>query len=344
MGNGWAGLCRLGGVGDDLIASSVLPALARQFQVEVLTREPQGAVFENNPHIAKLTYLREGDLPADQLGWQHWFVKRSHEYEFFVNLSHSCETLVALVEGQTAFHWPASARRALCNRNYLEVVHDICGIDHDFRPAFYPTAAETAQASETKAKVGERVIGWCLAGTRIDKLYPGAALAIARIVKELEIPVVLFGAPGRELEMARQIMAHVARVNGSTRGLHAAITAEASKDSPAADWPIRRSLAQALACDLLIGPDTGPMWAVAMAPLPKLVLLSHASPENITKHWLNTVTLHADPRRVACWPCHRLQERPETCTPNAANNGAACISDISVDQVVVEASNLLKGA
>ena len=37
----------------------------------------------------------------------------------------------------------------------------------------------------------------------------------------------------------------------------------------------------------MIGPDTGLMWGVAMEAMPKIMLLSHASPENITKHWTN---------------------------------------------------------
>jgi hypothetical protein len=67
--------------------------------------------------------------------------------------------------------------------------------------------------------------------------------------------------------------------------------------------------------------------------MPKIVLLSHASAENVTKHWRNTVTLHADPTRVPCWPCHRLHDGPETCFSYGAN-GAGCISDISADLVL----------
>jgi hypothetical protein len=61
--------------------------------------------------------------------------------------------------------------------------------------------------------------------------------------------------------------------------------------------------------------------------------VSHASAENITKHWVNTVTLHADPDRVPCWPCHRLHNDPSTCKSNKEDNGAACISDISVERL-----------
>ena len=70
-------------------------------------------------------------------------------------------------------------------------------------------------------------------------------------------------------------------------------------------------------------------------PMPKIVLLSHASPTNITKHWVNTITLHADQARVPCWPCHQLHETPETCVKAEKADAAACITDIH-DTVVLD--------
>jgi len=95
-------------------------------------------------------------------------------------------------------------------------------------------------------------------------------------------------------------------------------------------------------CDLVITPDTGTWWAVAMEPLPKILMVSHASAENIGKHAVNTMVLHADPGRVKCFPCHRLHSDFTTCTPNFENNGAACISDISVNTIVETARRMLE--
>jgi hypothetical protein len=94
-------------------------------------------------------------------------------------------------------------------------------------------------------------------------------------------------------------------------------------------------------CDLMIGPDTGVMWAVAMEKVPKIMLLSHASEENITKHWINTITLHADQSAVPCWPCHRLHDTLDTCKANKENTGAACISNISIDTIISQARKVL---
>jgi hypothetical protein len=87
--------------------------------------------------------------------------------------------------------------------------------------------------------------------------------------------------------------------------------------------------------DCVVTPDTGIGWAVAMEQMPKVALMSHASDENITKHWVNTTTLCADQNRVPCWPCHRLHDDITTCMPSKDNpQASACMADISVQQIV----------
>ncbi len=334
----WAGIARMGGVGDSLVASSVLAPLKRAgYMTEVICQAPFHVIFDNNPYIDRLVVKKINEWPVGGLEWQQWFDNRAREFDLFANLSHSMEHLIALLPAQTAFYWPAEFRRKLCHRNYLETVHDILGMPHEFGPLFHPTDDERSRAAETIGKIGGRIVGWCVSGTRIDKIYPSAPIVIARIIKELGVSVVVFGAPNKDIELAKVIQESVGNQNGTTDGLHIAISTD--PDNPT--WPIRRVLTTAAACDVMIGPDTGPMWGVAFEPLPKVVLLSHASPMNITRHWLNTITLHADSSRVPSWPCHRLHDTIGTCVPNKQGNGAACISDISVELVVTAVKALL---
>lgn len=338
--SGWAAIARFGGVGDNLMAAVALPGLKRKYgRVEVITGGNQAVVFENNPHIDKLAVTEPDTIPnaaPDQ--WQGWFRRRSVEYDFFANLSHTCETMRALMPTQTQFWWPASFRREFCKASYLETVLDVCGLPHEFGPLFFPTAQELEQARETKRDIGGKVIAWIISGTRIDKLHPNAPSIIARLVREVA-PVVMLGAPAphRDFAVAKSIQEDVIRQNGSDRGLFLGLSASME----AQNWPIRRVLAFSQVCDIVIGPDTGPMWAVAFEPNAKVLLLSHASVENVSKHWVNTVTLHADSARVPCWPCHQLHDTGDTCTPNKEKNAAACISDISVPVVVDTAMGLL---
>jgi ADP-heptose:LPS heptosyltransferase len=332
----------MGGVGDNLVASSVLAPLKRAgYMTEVITQSPFHVVWENNPHIDKLSVKQINEWPTGGLEWQQWFDNRGREYALFANFSHSMEHLIALLPAQTAFYWPISFRRKLCDRSYIETVHDIIGMPHEFGSLFYPTEAEKEKAAETKAFIssgGAAVIGWCISGTRIDKIYPSAPIVIARIIKELGANVVLFGAPNKDIELARVIQTSVGQQNGNTEGLHIGLSTD--PDNPS--WPIRRVLTMAAACDVMVGPDTGPMWGVAFEPVAKIMMLSHASPTNITKHWVNTVTLHANPDRVACWPCHRLHDTIHTCVPNKEGNGAACVSDINVETVIKTVAKLLE--
>jgi ADP-heptose:LPS heptosyltransferase len=333
----WATICRYGGVGDNLVASSVLAGLKERYgHVEVLTQEPQHVVFQNNPHIDKLSVYKRNQIPGQ--GWQEWHLIRSRESDFFANLSHSMETTLAFLPAQCQFQWPAEVRRKLANKSYLEMVHDICGISYDhIAPDFFPTEEEVTVANETKSKIGARFIAWVLTGTRLDKIYPYSAMAIGRLIRELDIPVVMFGAPGKDFEIAEIIHKHVQLQNGTDHNLHLAISP--SKEDEV--WNIRRVLTMVQHADLVIGPDTGPMWAVAMHDNPKMVLLSHASPTNITKYWHNTTTLHAAASRVPCWPCHLLHDVQDTCTPNRESNGAACISDITVETIIKTAQAAL---
>lgn len=337
----WAGIARLGGVGDNLMAASVLAPLKRMgYMTEVISSEPNHVVYLNNPHIDKLSIKNvERDMPQnDMMGWQKWFDSRAHEFDIFLHASHTCEGRHALFPTMTSFWWPPDYRRNLCGGSYLETVHDVIGVPHEFGPLFYSSDEEKERAAKTKEEVGGKCISWVLSGTRIDKVYPPSGVVVARIIKELGIPVVVQGGPSeKEIAMAKAMEEYVAMANGSLDGFHQAIT-QGEKS-----WPLRRSLAFAQAADLVVTPDTGTAWAVAFEPMPKVLLASHASEENITKHWLNTINLHADTNRVPCWPCHRLHNDPSTCVENKDKNGAACISDISVELIMNAVKAALKG-
>jgi ADP-heptose:LPS heptosyltransferase len=328
----WVGVARLGGIGDNLIAASVLRPLKRLgYKIDMITAEGNHVLYLNNPFIDKLSIKAPGDIPEGE-AWHQWFLSRSKEYDVFAHLSHSCEARHALFPASTHFWLPVEYRRKICAGSYLETVHDIAAVPYEFGPLFFPTEEEHERAVATKAKMGERVVGWVISGSRIDKIYPETALAISRIIRELDMPVMLIGASTeKELQMAKTIEEVVQLQNGSKKNLHEAITQNYNDPGGEGYWGLRRSISQLLTCDIVVSPDTGVAWAAAFEPMPKVLMVSHASPENISKYWLKTITLHADQDRVVCSPCHRLHDSPATCTPNASNTGPACMSDISVE-------------
>src|SRR6266550_116433 len=84
----WACICRLGGVGDNLVAASVLRPLKRLgYMNEFISEDPQYIVLENNPFLDKLS-VKHGaaDIPQHDMHlWQKWFDMRSREYDFLPN-------------------------------------------------------------------------------------------------------------------------------------------------------------------------------------------------------------------------------------------------------------------
>jgi ADP-heptose:LPS heptosyltransferase len=330
----WAGIARMGGLGDNLVAASVLRPLKRLgYMTEVITSELAHVVFHNNPHVDKLSVKRDDDIPKGP-DWQKWFVARSREFDLFAHLSHSMEVRHALHTDSTAFNWRPEFRRKICAGSYLETVHDIVGVPHDFGPLFFPTGEEREKVSAvTRDKVGDRYAVWVISGSRVDKVYQYAPIAIARVIKELDIPVIIAGVGGKQNEMATAIKDAVSVHNSTRDKIHICVSHEGQTLDQ--QMPMRFPLTMAMQASLVVTPDTGTAWAVAMEDMPKVVMVSHASAENITKHWVNTTTLHADPARVPCWPCHRLHDSIDTCVPDKdVGKGAACMGDISVETVV----------
>ena len=332
----WAAIARFGGIGDNLVAGAPLYALKKMgYMTEVLTSEPNHVVFLNNPHVDKLTiHTPDRDFPqGDLLAWQKYFEGRARTYDVFGHLSHSMEGRHAIFETMTAFWWPEDYRREICAGSYLETAMKIMRVPapYEFDKLYYPTDEEIERANRTKEELGGKFISWVINGSRIDKVYVQAPILIPRIIKELGVPVVMHGAGEKEYSMAFAIQEQVRVQNSSTWGIVSAISKEGTEPSGHQNWPLRRSLALASVADLVVSPDTGVAWSVAMNDQPKIILVSHTSVENITKHWRNTVTMHADPDRVPCWPCHRLHNTPDTCVPNEFGNGAKCMTDISVE-------------
>ena len=88
---------------------------------------------------------------------------------------------------------------------------------------------------------------------------------------------------------------------------------------------VRQTLALEQQCDVVIGPETGVLNAVAFEPNAKVVMLSHSSVENLTKHWVNTESLFAS---TPCYPCHQLHYGNEFCAVDQDTRCAWCALSI----------------
>ena len=64
-----------------------------------------------------------------------------------------------------------------------------------------------------------------------------------------------------------------------------------------------------------------------METIPKVCLLSHSSHENLTKYWVNNISL--GPEGVDCFPCHKMHINGfKTCPRDEETGAALCASRI----------------
>jgi ADP-heptose:LPS heptosyltransferase len=311
---------RYGGFGDAIQTISILPWLKEQgYHITMYTVPNAWEVIKHDPHIDDVILQDVEQIPNYQLGefWAHTRKK----YEKWVNLSESIERTLLALPGNIAHGWPHEVRHARMNVNYMEFIHAIAEVPLPPRIKFYPTAAEESWARGEVAKLGGKVILWLLSGSAVHKTWAHFDGAVARITEDPSVHVILCGDKiGKKLEEGWEDHPQVHCWSGKTT--------------------IRESMAMAQVCDLVVGPETGVLNAIACEDVPKVVTMSHSSVENLTRDWVNCVSL--TPANTSCYPCHQLHFSFEHCRESKDRPGvAACQFDISEDSMVTAIEGLL---
>lgn len=309
-----AAVVRYGAFGDNLQASSVVKGLKDQgYHVTYYGSPPGLDVLTHDPHIDAFVIQDKDQVPNQALG-EYW-AYIAKKYDRFVNLSESIENTLLSTPGRIQHTWPPALRHQHMNRNYLELQHAIAQVPHLPQVRFYATDLEKAAARREKTKLGGFVVVWSLAGSSGHKTWPFMDQVIAGLMIDFpDVKVVLIGnEAGKILEQGWENEKRVIRQSGR--------------------WSIREALAFADIADLVIGPETGVMNAVAQRPMPKVVFLSHSTHENLTRDWVNTHVLaspatHCPGRGENAAPaCHQLHYNWAFCkqTPEGV---AQCQMDI----------------
>jgi ADP-heptose:LPS heptosyltransferase/predicted SAM-dependent methyltransferase len=314
-------VCRFGAFGDLMQASSVWAGLKRQgYHVTLMTSNPGAAIVTEDPNLDGIMLLDKDQVPNAHLGdfWK-WQAKK---YTKFVNLSESVEGSFLAMPGRTAADvWTPMIRHKHMNQNYVEHQHDLAGLDHNPVIKFYTTLDERAWARKQRARLGKFVVLWSLAGSSVHKTWAGLdAIIAALMLNYKDVDVVLCGGPeAAMLEAGWEKEPRVTRTCGK--------------------WSIRQTLAFAFEADLVIGPETGVLNSVANEPMPKVIFLSHSSVENLTRDWVNTVSLYG--KGTNCTgrgndeapACHMMHYGWKTCTKDEDTGTAQCQVDISKEEV-----------
>jgi hypothetical protein len=94
---------------------------------------------------------------------------------------------------------------------------------------------------------------------------------------------------------------------------------------------IRQIITLAHHAAAVVGPETGVLNAVCLQPVPKVLLLSHSAPVNLSDDWILTTALRPN---APCYPCHRLHYSHEWCPQNQETGAAVCAASIDAETVV----------
>ncbi len=310
---------RGGAFGDGLMASSVLPALkAEGWTIDLVCNEGVEEVLRHDPHVDRFVLGRKGQIVDANIG-AYWEALGAR-YDRVVNLSYSVEHTLLKRPWDGAFHWPHAQRKRLCAGSYLANQHALAEVPGPYRAKFYATPEEDAHAAKIADSLGPFVL-WALRGSAVHKWYPFAGQVVTRLLAATGLQVVLSGGPeAAELEAAILDAAIDYLGAATAKRVHSMV----------GTGPIRRVLALAPKAALVIGPETGVLNAVGQERVPKVCLLSHSAPSNLTDDWVNAFpVIPSSP----CWPCHRLHHGHQHCPQDPATTAAACQASITPDQV-----------
>lgn len=309
-----AGVVRYGAFGDLIQASSVFAALkAEGFYVTVLTTPRGWEIAKHDPNVDAAMIQDNDQVPNEALGlfWKHW----SKKFDRWVNLSETVEGALLSMPNRASYLWSTEARHMYMNHNYVQFQHAIAQVPYE-KPlsAFYETDEEREWATAKWTELGGKPrILWALSGSSVHKAWPYMDEIIARIMLTFDdARVVTVGDElSQLLEQGWQNEKRVVPMAGK--------------------MDIRRTLALAKQADIVIGPETGVLNAVAMLPMAKIITLSHSTHENLTRDWVNTYSIAS--QKTPCYPCHQMHYGFQVCKRNEELGVAQCQADIPADAV-----------
>lgn len=315
-------IIRYGAIGDAFVAVSTLPGLRAQgYHITFMCHPTTQSVLLHDPNIDEWCVQAPDFVPNEVLG-AYWGML-SERYDHIVNLCESVEGILLAMPGRLNHSYSDAARRKLCSHvNYLERTHDLAGVPYEFGAGFYSTEMEDKWAQAVRRGMHGPVVIWCVNGSSPHKVYPFIQVAAKWLLERTPAHIVLYGDPGVGKELQDGIMTCL-RDDGSDMSRVHGI---------AGKWKVRQSLTFAKFADVIVGPETGPMNAMAMEAVPKIIYLSHSSADNLTKHWKATTVLLPG-AEAKCYPCHRLHFDWAFCPKSEATGAAVCASSITPERI-----------
>jgi ADP-heptose:LPS heptosyltransferase len=320
---------RYGAFGDLMRASSVCAGLKKQgYHVTLQCSPPGSDILTHDPNIDAFVLTDKDQVRNSDLA-KYWDYQKTL-YDKWVNLCESEEGTLLELTGlmkRPGPQWHPALREKHKNFNYMEFQHEIAQVPHCPEIRFYPSPEEKYWASQERAKTKTKfVILWQFEGSSVNKVWTGEVengfdKTIARIMTAYkDVSVVVTGGALPPFSFSQ--WDNEPRFQNK-RGV----------------WTMRQTLSFLDQVDLVIGPETGTLNAACMMDMPKIIMLSHSTVENLTRDWKNTISLST--KHLVCQgrgnneakACHQIHYGWDSCTQDKVTGTAACMAGITVDDV-----------
>lgn len=262
-------------------------------------------IIKYDPNIDKIVEYKDDSIADDKIP-EYW-AELAKGFDKFINLSGSIEEGLLAREGTADYSLRHTERHEKFNHNYYDRTLELGGYGHikGQNGELYFSKEEEDEAKAFRGRMkGKFMILWALSGSSFHKVYPYAEyVARAFLDKHKDAMVMTVGDTLCELLEWQHPQTY--KYSGK--------------------WGIRKSLIMAKYADMVIGPETGVLAAAGCFDTPKVIMLSHASKENLTKYWTNCMALSAP---VGCQPCHQIHYTLESCPLVDGIKSPVCMAEI----------------
>jgi ADP-heptose:LPS heptosyltransferase len=271
-------------------------------------------VLRHNPLIDRMEVIPQDGVKVDQYG--NFWERTAKCYKKFINLSGVVEQQLLAMKSDEQGHYLKShdERHALLNKNYLEAYYERAGYQDTggiTEVEFHMSDKERLWGKKFLNKVpGKFKIIWSLAGSGWNKKYPYFEI-VARQFLDL-VPEASIITVGEE----------VCRIIEFD---HPRLIKQCGSNT------FRQSCILASMVDMVVGTETGILNVAANMDAIKIILLSHSSPENLTKYWSNTYNMNP---KCDCHPCHKLIYEKDECPVNNDWGAVECMAGIEPEYLL----------
>ena len=285
---------RYGALGDYIIMTPVLEALHKDgYHVTLNTSTYPASLAKTCPWVDNIIIQERDIIPNQLLGpyWDTW----SKEYDRYINLSESLEGSLLKVEGRREFFTPQAWRIQEGNKNYY---------DYTLMKAGYPDIKGqngTMHLTPEEDRWGKKfvqdlnssfVVAWSLRGSSHHKVYPVGELVAGQFLQDYPDAKIITLGDTSAKEMSFEGERVVDMIGKLTPRESAAI--------------IKHS-------QCVISPESFAANVAGCFDVPKVIMMSHSSPEALSKYWKNCINLLPSATTAPCYPCFQLHYTKPSC-------------------------------